>query len=100
MTQLPDVERAQRIELGPDDVVIITVPNRLTAQDARQLTHRARHDLGTNRVLVLGRGAQIHVANMPADIDWDDPQWGGRVHVSHNGSEVPDRHDNDQRAEQ
>jgi hypothetical protein len=26
-------------------------------------------------------------------IDWDDPDWGGRVHIAGNGSHVPDRHD-------
>ena len=30
--------------------------------------------------------------NAYAPVDWNDPNWGGHVHVAHNGSDVPDRH--------
>jgi hypothetical protein len=30
---------------------------------------------------------------MTGPVDWDDPDWGGRVHIASNGSDVPDRHD-------
>lgn len=25
-------------------------------------------------------------------VDWDAPDWGGRVHIASNGSDVPDKH--------
>jgi glucose/arabinose dehydrogenase len=65
--RLPQIESVQRIQVGPDDVLIITVPDRINQQQAAQVKDHVQKVLRTDRILVLADGTRFHVAPLPAD---------------------------------
>lgn len=59
----------QRLHLADDDIVVIKVPDRLSAEIAARMMERVRSVLGRDRtVLVLDGGIDIGVVAPAADV--------------------------------
>lgn len=60
------ISRLEKVELGPSDIVVITVKDRLSMAQAERLEQRVRV-VTNSRVLVLTAGAEMSVACRPED---------------------------------
>lgn len=67
MTPLPPLERLQAVEVQPDDVIVATSPNVITATSIDAI----RRAFPRNKILVVEGGATIEVQR-PAP-QWVDP---------------------------
>lgn len=60
------ISRLEKVELGPNDIVVITVQDRLSMAQAEKLSDRVRAVM-KSPVLVLTAGAEMSVACRPED---------------------------------
>ena len=73
----PDIEQAQRVTVGPEDVIVVSVPGILSDETANRLRDQFRERVFPNNVVVVvSEGMQIsnvtmdkRIAAMDAKLD-------------------------------
>lgn len=59
---LPKIEHIRRVQIGPDDTIIISIPDPIDAQQAQDIKQRIAHALATDKILILADGIRIDLA--------------------------------------
>ncbi len=61
MSDLPEIERLQAVELRDGDAIVLTVPSRTSTAVAGRVAEAVRDKLGVQQVVVLTSGMDLSV---------------------------------------